>query len=150
MFIPKNYIMLNELQSKMKTSNNSLSVLLAYYENSDQDIKKLGNTTYIYKYSKFLPDYVKDIIRKNEFTDVTTFLPLGFFKKEITTYRLKKFGKITRIAKKEVLVFNDKFKKIFNNYIVMQLPIKECKELKEKDYIIDYESLTKTIALAWY
>ncbi len=157
MFIKENYILGNELAqiSNFNIANISMFVKKLHEEENFEDVKQLGNCTFINKNYSKLPKYL--IKNTNKCTDISNKLPVSFLKKEFSLQKdviikaLKQY--ITRectIAGKEFIEFNSEFVSKFKNKIYYVLGRNEMQEALQDKTIDGFIELQRNKFLVWY
>ena len=151
----KDYILGTEIAEKGNFHQANISMLLSDFGLIEgNDYLKYGGIVLINKKSLLLPNYIREVIENNGFTDLSKYLPKVYFMDilENQTSNIKdKFNEVTISSKKFVEV-DDELQKLFNNNNLIKTTVdnSELPELIADGYIKGSIKLSNKKTLVWY
>ena len=157
MFLPKKFILANELVQKMDIHIANISIIRKELEEQGDSytIQKLNNCNFVNTKSNKLPQNIRDGIRHNEFTDISNKLPVTYVRSEYpaTERELMKSGIVTdkvKIAGKTFYVFADDFVNSVKGCLGYVLNEDEYLQCKSNSTIDGAIQLKNNKYFAWY
>jgi hypothetical protein len=157
MFLHEKYILGNELVQKMGIAIANISMMRKKFEHDDDlySVQKMNNCTFINKRARNLPNYIKEGIRNNTFTDMSDKLPVTYVKSEFqaTEIQFKNAGIITgtvTISGKHFYVFSPDFVARVKNCVPYILNEAETNQARREGNIIDAIKLSNDRYFTWY
>jgi len=157
MFLPKKFILANELVEKMGIHIANISMLRQEFEDRDNmyDIQKINNCSFINTKSRQLPNNIMVGILSNKFTDMSNKLPCRYVSEEYnaTERELTNAGIITgkvTVCGKKFYEFTDEFVETVKGKLTYTLDKAELGYCLMHNQIIGYVQLSKNKYLTWY
>ena len=151
----KDYILGTEIAEKGNFHQANISMLLSDFGLIEgDDYLKFGGVVLINKKSPLLPNYIREVIENNDFTDLSKYLPKVYFMDilENQTSNIKdKFEEVT-ISSKKFVKIDDELQELFNNDNLIKTAVdnSEIPELAANDYIKGSIKLSNKKSLVWY
>ena len=156
MFVPKNYILGNEIANhlNMNISNISMEINILEKKGNFSDNISLGNCNFLNRDSIYFSKYIRDAFRL-EYTDMSNKLPAPYVRTEfgINISKAKDYKFIEDIIKiqdKEFVVFTKDFVETLKDKITYVLNLQELLTCMENDEIEGYYRLGENKYLTYY
>lgn len=157
MFLSENYILANELVSKMNVNIANVSMIRQKFEDENDltTIIKMNSCNFIKSNSSKLPQTFQRSINSNTFTDFTNKLPCTWLKEEFNVTEREWFNsKIVtdkvKLYGKEFYVFSEDFIKKVKNRILYVLDKEETQKCYQNNQIEGYIQLSNNKFMTWY
>jgi len=151
----KDYILGTEIAKKGNFHQANISMLLSDFGLIEgDDYLKYGGIVLINRKSLLLPNYIKEVIKNNEFTDLSNYLPKVYFMDilENQTSNIKdKFNEVT-ISSKKFVQIDEGLQELFKNDNLIKTTVdnSELSELVAGGYIKGSIKLSNKKSLVWY
>ena len=151
----KDYVLGSEIVEKGGFHAANISMLLSEFGLVEgDDYLKFGGIVLINKKSLLIPNYIKEVIDKNEFRDLANYIPQTFFLEVLenqTNLIKNKFKKVT-ISSKKFVEPDEELMNLFNNEFLIKTTVdnSELSELSDGGYIKGNIKLSNKKSLVWY
>lgn len=160
MFIPKNYVLSNEMADKGNIHIANFSILYNKLEENNKlegTMLKYGNSTFVNTKSPSLPAYIKDLCKNHKYTDLSDCVLKTYMVTECNLnansllYALSDYNpKITKVSNKEFIKFDKKFVNMLQNKVLNVLTREDTLDCEKEGYIDGKIQLQKNKYLTWY
>ena len=150
-----NYVLAQEIVQKEGFSQANISVILKTYNLIEyEDYYKVKGAVFINKHSNRLPRFIKNSIKRHNFTDLKNLIYIQEFIELFESYaKIKEKITIINICNKKFIKIKDKWLEdiVFNNNLTkVSVHKKEIPELIRGDYIKGYIQTGSSKCLVWY
>jgi len=151
----KDYILGSEIAEKGGFHQANISMLLSDFGLVEgDDFLKYGGIVLINKKSLLLPNYIKEVIYKNKFTDLSKYIPMSYFL-EIIENQTKliqgRFKQVT-INNKKFVELDKELQELFSNDLLIKTTVQnsEIPNLYSDNLIKGSLKLSNKKSLVWY
>jgi hypothetical protein len=159
MLIPKNWVLSNEVGELGNITAANFSILHNRITQKEllNTTLKYGNCVFINPHSIYLPIYISNIIKKNEFTNLSNCILTTQLVKELGVTETCAISSLHKYGPEPVIIsgkrftrFNDEFIELLSGKITAVVNEYEVNELLEEGSIEGFIKLTKSKYLTWY
>jgi len=157
MILTNEYVLVNEICKKEGIAMSNFSPLANDINLTETDtVIKFGATTVINKNSVLLPNYIRELANKHEYTNLEGLIILNELKDEyyLELSKIKRIGDIIDVGDKKFVRLSEDLIPIFSNPKLVIYPIdkSEIEQPFMKDIINkkQFKQIDKNTFLTWY